>query len=418
VALQGAMSDFSLQARPYPNLIEQGPADSYDGLRLLPIATALCAGAVFVADTVSTTDIAFSMLYTAVVLMAARFSSVEGIVRVAVGCVALTLFSYYLSPPGGPDYEGIFNTGIGLAAIGLTTLFAVQQKTAEASLRRQASEIGKLNEELSRRARELKASNGELESFAYSVSHDLRAPLRHVDAFSELLHKQAYSSLDEKGRRYIKTILESSKRMGTLIDDLLAFSRIGRAEAKKTLVSLDQLVRDTVTEIEQDEGERNIAWKIDPLPVCYGDRSMLRLVIANLLSNAVKFTRMRDRAEIEIGCVKGGKEIEVFVRDNGAGFDAQYVGKLFGVFQRLHLPEQFEGTGIGLATIRRIIHRHGGRSEPRGAPIKARRFISRSPGRKIRRRGARKRHERTGTCFARRRRPERRGTDPERAGRI
>jgi signal transduction histidine kinase len=366
VALQGAMSDFSLRARPDSNLIEQGPADRSDGLRFLPIATALCAGAVFVADTVSTTDIAFSTLYTAVVLMAARFSSVEGIVRVAVGCVALTIFSYYLSPPGGPDYEGLFNTGIGLAAIGLTTLFAVQQKTAEASLRRQSNEIGKLNEELSKRARELEASNGELESFAYSVSHDLRAPLRHVDAFSELLQKQAYSSLDEKGRRYIKTILESSKRMGTLIDDLLAFSRIGRAEAKKTLVSLDQLVRDAVTEIEQDEGERNIVWKIDPLPVCYGDRSMLRLVIANLLSNAVKFTRMRDRAEIEIGCVKGDNEVEVFVRDNGAGFDIQYVDKLFGVFQRLHLPEQFEGTGIGLATVRRIIHRHGGEVRAEG----------------------------------------------------
>jgi light-regulated signal transduction histidine kinase (bacteriophytochrome) len=154
--------------------------------------------------------------------------------------------------------------------------------------------------------------------------------------------------------------------MGTLIDDLLGFSRIGRAEAKNTLVSLDQLVRDAVTEIEQDEGERNIVWKIDPLPVCYGDRSMLRLVIANLLSNAVKFTRMRDRAEIEIGCVKGDKEVEVFVRDNGAGFDMQYVGKLFGVFQRLHLPEQFEGTGIGLATVRRIIHRHGGEVRAEG----------------------------------------------------
>ena len=176
-------------SRPDPNsnAIEQRPAGRSDGLRFLPIATALCAGAVFVADTVTTTDIAFSTLYTAVVLMTARFSSVEGIVRVAVGCVALTIFSYYLSPPVGPDYQGIFNTGIGLAAIGLTTLFAVQQKTAEASVRRQSSEIRKLNDELSKRARDLEASNDELESFAYSVSHDLRAPLRHVDAYSELL---------------------------------------------------------------------------------------------------------------------------------------------------------------------------------------------------------------------------------------
>ena len=175
--------------------------------------------------------------------MAARFSSVEGIVRVALGCVALTSSAYYLSPPGGPDYEGIFNTGIGLAAIGLTTLFAVQQRTAEASLRRQSSEIGKLNEELSKRARELEASNGELESFAYSVSHDLRAPLRHVDAFSELLQKQAYSSLDEKGRRYIKTILEVVKENGQLDRRSAGVFQDRPSGGQKTLGSLDQLVK-------------------------------------------------------------------------------------------------------------------------------------------------------------------------------
>ncbi len=155
--------------------------------------------------------------------------------------------------------------------------------------------------------------------------------------------------------------------MGTLIDDLLGFSRIGRAETKKTLVSLDQLVKEAVAEIGQDTSGRDIVWKIDPLPVCYGDRSMLRLVIVNLVSNAVKFTRMRARAEIEIGCVDGKNEVEVFVKDNGAGFDMQYANKLFGVFQRLHLPEQFEGTGIGLATVRRIIHRHGGEVRAEGS---------------------------------------------------
>jgi light-regulated signal transduction histidine kinase (bacteriophytochrome) len=145
------------------------------------------------------------------------------------------------------------------------------------------------------------------------------------------------------------------------MDDLLAFSRIGRAETKTTLVSLDQLVKEAVAEIGQDTSGRDIAWKIKkPLPVCYGDRSMLRLVIVNLLSNAVKFTRMRAQTEVEIGSVDRGDEVEVFVRDNGAGFDMQYVNKLFGVFQRLHLPEEFEGTAIGLATVRRIIHRHRG----------------------------------------------------------
>jgi signal transduction histidine kinase len=232
--------------------------------------------------------------------------------------------------------------------------------------KRREDEIRKLNKELSKRAGDLETSNKELESFAYSVSHDLRAPLRHVVGYSELLQKHAASLLDEKSRRYIQTILESSKRMGNLIDDLLAFSRIGRAETQKTLVSLDQLVKEVVAEIGQDTRGRDIAWKIDPLPVCYGDRSMLRLVMVNLLSNAVKFTRMRAEAEIEIGCVDGEYGVEVFVRDNGAGFDMQYVNKLFGVFQRLHLSEEFEGTGIGLATVRRIIHRHGGNVRAEG----------------------------------------------------
>jgi signal transduction histidine kinase len=240
--------------------------------------------------------------------------------------------------------------------------------------KRREEEIRKLNNELAKWARDLETSNKELESFAYSVSHDLRAPLRHVVGYSELLQKQASSGLDEKSRRFLQTILESAKRMGNLIDDLLAFSRIGRTETKNTLVSLDQLVKEVVAEIGQETAGRDIVWKIDPLPVCYGDRSMLRLVISNLLSNAVKFTRMRAQVEIEIGCIDGENEVEVFVRDNGAGFEMQYVDKLFGVFQRLHLPEEFEGTGIGLATVRRIIHRHGGEVRAEGSVDKGATF--------------------------------------------
>ena len=365
-ALRAPISNSSLWTRRQTSSPERAPASGYGLLRFLPVATVLFAGATFVADTATPLDIEFATLYTVVILMAARFGSPREIILVALGCLALTILSFYLTPQGGPVYVGILNTGIGLAAMGLVTLLAVQQKNAEASLREQASEIRNLNTELTKRTRELETSNNELESFAYSVSHDLRAPLRHVDGFSELLQKQASSSLDDKGRRYIKTILESSKRMGVLIDDLLALSRIGRAETKKTQLSLDQLVKDVVAEIGEDTKGRDIVWKIDPLPVCYGDRSMLRLVIVNLLSNAVKFTGMRARAEIEIGCVDGEHELEVFVRDNGAGFDMQYVNKLFGVFQRLHLPEQFEGTGIGLATVRRIIHRHGGEVRAEG----------------------------------------------------
>ena len=241
--------------------------------------------------------------------------------------------------------------------------------TRDVSERVQAArELERLNRELQKRAAELEASNKELESFAYSVSHDLRAPLRHVAGYSELLQKQASSSLDDKSRRYVQTILESAKRMGNLIDDLLAFSRLGRAEAKMKAVDLQQVVKEAIAEVSRDTRDRDIAWKIGALPACHGDSSMLKLVVVNLVSNAVKFTRMRTRAEIEIGCVdKDNDELEVFVRDNGAGFDMQYANKLFGVFQRLHLAEQFEGTGIGLATVQRITHRHGGQVRAEGA---------------------------------------------------
>jgi light-regulated signal transduction histidine kinase (bacteriophytochrome) len=212
------------------------------------------------------------------------------------------------------------------------------------------------------RARDnLQVTNKELESFAYSVSHDLRAPLRHTAGYAELLRRHASSALDEKSLRYLDTIQESSKRMGVLIDDLLAFSRIGRAETNKTVVRLDQLVDEVVAELRRDASGREITWKIARLPACHGDRAMLRVAFVNLISNAVKFTYARRPAKIEIGCIDGGRnDVEIFVKDNGAGFDMQYQNKLFGVFQRLHLTEEFEGTGIGLATVQRIIQRHGG----------------------------------------------------------
>jgi PAS domain S-box-containing protein len=234
--------------------------------------------------------------------------------------------------------------------------------------KRREEEIRDLNHELAQRSAELEITNKELEAFAYSVSHDLRAPLRHMGGYAELLQKKASALLDDKSRRYVTMILESANRMGKLIDDLLAFSRIGRADTQKTLVSLTQLVEEVLTEVRPEAQGREIHWRIGALPVCYGDRSMLRLVLVNLVSNAVKFTRTRQRAEIEIGCAGGDKDdVEVFVKDNGAGFDMKYVNKLFGVFQRLHQTEAFEGTGIGLATVRRIIHRHGGTVRAEGA---------------------------------------------------
>jgi PAS domain S-box-containing protein len=233
--------------------------------------------------------------------------------------------------------------------------------------KRREEEIRGLNLELARRSTELEASNKELEAFAYTVSHDLRAPLRHMVGYSELLQKRTSGLLDDKGLRYMKMILESAKRMGNLIDDLLSFSRIGRAETQNAQVNLEQLVREAVSEIRHETDGREIVWTIGKLPVCYGDRSMLKLVLVNLISNAVKFTRPRSRAEIEVGCADGNRdEVEVFVRDNGAGFDMKYAHKLFGVFQRLHQADVFDGTGIGLATVQRIIHRHGGKVRAEG----------------------------------------------------
>ena len=244
----------------------------------------------------------------------------------------------------------------------LVAWFAAIRRRIDRELLQSRDELQNLNQELAKRSTELESINKELEAFAYSISHDLRAPLRHMAGYTELLQKRASSGLDEKSKHYIRMMLESAKRMGDLIDDLLAFSRIGRAETQKTLVNLAQLVKEALNEVREDTEGRNIAWKIGTLPDCYGDRSMLRLVLVNLISNAVKFTRTRPQAAIEIGSTNGGgEELIVYVRDNGVGFDMKYVNKLFGVFQRLHQADEFEGTGIGLATVQRIINRHGGK---------------------------------------------------------
>jgi PAS domain S-box-containing protein len=248
--------------------------------------------------------------------------------------------------------------------------------------RRREEEIKRLNQELAKRTIELEGTNKELEAFAYSVSHDLRAPLRHMAGYTELLQKRISSTVDEKSARYMQMLLESAKRMGNLIDDLLAFSRIGRAETQNTLVSMDQLVKEALADVQQETEGRKIAWKIGALPNFYGDRSMLRVVLVNLLSNAVKFTRTRAEGEIEIGAAHGnGDEVLVFVRDNGVGFDMKYVNKLFGVFQRLHHSSTFEGTGIGLATVQRVIHRHGGKVWAEGSVDKGATFYFSAPKR-------------------------------------
>jgi light-regulated signal transduction histidine kinase (bacteriophytochrome) len=187
--------------------------------------------------------------------------------------------------------------------------------------------------------------------------------LRHINGFLELLQSRITDTLDEQSQHYIENISNAAKHMGILIDDLLSFSRMGRQGMSKAQVDLDKLVQEVIREFELETEGRNIAWRLGSLPVVTGDHAMLHVVLVNLISNALKYTRPRPQAEIEIGCMPDQeKETVVFVRDNGVGFDMKYADKLFGVFQRLHRADEFEGTGIGLANVQRIISRHGGRT--------------------------------------------------------
>jgi len=230
------------------------------------------------------------------------------------------------------------------------------------------------------RTQALRETNAELEAFSYSVSHDLRAPLRAIHGFARILLEDHGPALDPEAKRVLGVIDQNTKRMGQLIDDLLAFSRLGRKEVDSARVDMTELVRSVADEMRRSAGDRPLEITVGPLPPARGDRDMLRQAVTNLLDNAAKFTRRRTPGRIDVGHNTNGAETVYFVKDNGAGFDQRYAGKLFGVFQRLHRADEFEGTGVGLAIVQRIVLRHGGRVWAEGQPDAGATFFFTLPG--------------------------------------
>ncbi|MBI4566539.1 MAG: HAMP domain-containing protein [Planctomycetes bacterium] len=283
----------------------------------------------------------------AILFMSGKLGKVvtDPVMRLAEGVRAVAVQKNY-----SVRVEGRSRDELGLLIDGFNTMLSQIQARDEA--------LARAKDELEARVRE---RTRELESFSYSVSHDLRAPLRAIDGYSLMLIEDCADRLDANGRRYLDVIKDNTRKMGQLIDDLLAFSRMGRKTVETAVIDMGKMAREVFAELRPLTPDRPLELRMDNLPAGQGDAAMIRQVFANLLSNAIKYSRDRNPAIVEIGARKEGSETVYFVRDNGVGFEMQYAHKLFGVFQRLHSAREFEGTGVGLALVQRIVQKHGGR---------------------------------------------------------
>jgi signal transduction histidine kinase len=290
-------------------------------------------------------------------------------IPVVLGVVAMELQRAQVVPP--LLTLSYYATAIIVVIVAVTWRTALTLHRIDLQRRDAQEQVETLNADLERRVAErtaqLERVNAELEAFSYSVSHDLRAPVRHIDGFAHLVASRYGAALDADGRRQLNLISDSAKNMGRMIDDLLSLARLERQAPSMEITDLDVLVRGIIQVLSRDAGSRVIEWQCDALPPVQCDPGLIKLVFTNLLANAVKYTGRRERAAITVSCRREGRDIVFAIADNGAGFDEQYRNKLFGVFQRLHRAEEFEGTGIGLATVRRIVHKHGGRVWAEGA---------------------------------------------------
>jgi signal transduction histidine kinase len=313
------------------------------------------------------TEIDQTEAFAPIVHLAWVIASIASAISIAAGLLGL-FFARTITRPvqqlaagaeeiGGGNLEHMVGTASKDEIGGLSRTFDRMTESLKATM----VSRDELEQRVRDRTAQLEAANKELEAFSYSVSHDLRAPLRAIDGFSRIILEDYLDKLDDEGRRVLNVIRGNTKRMAQLIDDLLVFSHLGRQEIRISDVDMGKLAKNAFKELNLIIPERKIHFSIKPLSPIHGDQAMIRQVLINLLSNAVKFTRPKENATIEVGGGREGNENIYYVKDNGVGFDMQYVDKLFGVFQRLHSAAEFEGTGVGLAIVQRIIHRHGGR---------------------------------------------------------